>query len=72
MNYSAAQNMNEILRLHSLRTAHFVARGYRPFYAKKEPLALSPGASNPRMTIHKEMEEKTAPEGAVLLIVFVR
>ena len=40
-----------ILRLRSLRTAHFVARGCRPFSTEKEPLALFPGVPNPRMTL---------------------
>ena len=47
----------QILRLRSLRTAHFVARGCRPFYAKEEPLALPPGATNPRMTLYAETEK---------------
>ena len=46
----------EILRLRSFRTAHFVARGCRPFSTEKEPLALSPGVSNPRITFYAEKE----------------
>ena len=44
----------EILRLRSLRTAHFVARGYRPFFTENCPLDTFPSVSNPRMTLYAE------------------
>ena len=45
---------SEILRLRSLCSSHFVARGCRPFSTEKESQALSPGVSNPRMTFLSE------------------
>jgi sugar/nucleoside kinase (ribokinase family) len=50
MKYFKAMNCfeMEILRLRSLRTAHFVARGFRPFSTENEHTGSFSGRSEPQ------------------------